>query len=126
MGQLTSVDLSVQPAKTSGLVVRVATFSNQGRLDDYREFIGEQLFRTLRTVPALGTVAARTLGALAVLGAHLAREAAAVLAAAGRGLHGGVGGRRRRHGHSGRQCQRRAGVDSANGVFGSCRPGVSG
>ena len=51
MGQLTSVDLSVQPAKTSGLVVRVAIFSNQGRLDDYREFIGEQLFRTLRTVP---------------------------------------------------------------------------
>ena len=38
--------------KTSPLVVRVAVFSNdQGRLDDYRDFIMGHLFPTLRSVP---------------------------------------------------------------------------
>ena len=38
--------------KTSPLVVRVATFAaDQGRLDDYRDFIERHLFPTLRSVP---------------------------------------------------------------------------
>ena len=38
--------------KTSPLVARVAVFSNdQGRLDDYRDFIAAHLFPTLRSVP---------------------------------------------------------------------------
>ena len=38
--------------KTSALVVRVAIFaSDQGRLDDYRDFIERHLFPTLRSVP---------------------------------------------------------------------------
>jgi hypothetical protein len=47
--------------KTSPLVVRVAVFSNdQGRLDDYRDFVNGHLFPTLRTVPGyLGTFLGR-------------------------------------------------------------------
>ena len=47
--------------KTSPLVVRVAVFSNdQGRLDDYRDFVNGHLFPTLRTVPGyVGTFLGR-------------------------------------------------------------------
>lgn len=38
--------------KTSALVVRVATFgTDQGSLDDYRDFIERHLFPTLQSVP---------------------------------------------------------------------------
>jgi hypothetical protein len=47
--------------KTSPLVVRVATFAvEQGRLDDYRDFIEHHLFPTLRGVPGyVGTFLGR-------------------------------------------------------------------
>jgi hypothetical protein len=47
--------------KTSPLVVRVAVFANdQGRLDDYRDFVNGHLFPTLRTVPGyVGTFLGR-------------------------------------------------------------------
>jgi len=47
--------------KTSALVVRVAVFSNdQGRLDNYRDFIDGHLFPTLRAVPGyVGTFLGR-------------------------------------------------------------------
>ena len=53
--------ISAQDTKTSPLVVRVAVFSSdQGRLDDYRDFINGQLFPTLRTVPGyVGTFLGR-------------------------------------------------------------------
>jgi len=41
-----------QSPQTSALVLRVAVFSNdQGRLDQYRDFIDGHLFPTLRAVP---------------------------------------------------------------------------
>ena len=53
--------LSAQDTRTSPLVVRVAVFSNdQGRLDDYRDFVDGHLFPTLRTVPGyVGTFLGR-------------------------------------------------------------------
>jgi hypothetical protein len=53
--------VSGQDTRTSPLVVRVAVFSNdQGRLDDYRDFVEGHLFPTLRTVPGyVGTFLGR-------------------------------------------------------------------
>ena len=53
--------VSGQDTRTSPLVVRVAVFSNdQGRLDDYRDFVDGHLFPTLRTVPGyVGTFLGR-------------------------------------------------------------------
>jgi len=45
-------DPLAQPDEMPPLVVRVAVFApDQGRLDDYRDFIHDHLFPTLRTVP---------------------------------------------------------------------------
>ena len=52
MGAMTRRSLAQDREKTSALVVRVAVFSNeQGRLDDYRNFIDGHLFPTLRSLP---------------------------------------------------------------------------
>jgi hypothetical protein len=57
MGVITRQTLAQDKEKTSALVVRVAVFSTeQGRLDDYRDFLEGHLFPTLRNVP--GYVAA--------------------------------------------------------------------
>ena len=61
MGVMTGHILAQDKEKTSALVVRVAVFSNeQGRLDDYRDFLNGHLFPTLRSVPGyVGTFLGR-------------------------------------------------------------------
>ena len=49
---ITAGHTRAQAKQSSPLVVRVAVFSSdQGRLDDYQDFIDGHLFPTLRTVP---------------------------------------------------------------------------
>ena len=65
MGVITRQTLAQDKEKTSALVVRVAVFSTeQGRLDDYRDFLEGHLFPTLRNVPGYfsrpSSVATRT------------------------------------------------------------------
>ena len=61
MGVMTRHTLAQNREKTSALVVRVAVFSNeQGRLDDYRDFVDGHLFPALRSVPGyVGTFLGR-------------------------------------------------------------------
>ena len=61
MGVMTRHMLAQDNEKTSALVVRIAVFSSeQGRLQDYRDFVDGHLFPTLRTVPGyVGTFLAR-------------------------------------------------------------------
>ena len=60
IGRAMTRDVSAQP-ESPPLVVRVAVFSSdQGRLNDYRNFIEAHLFPTLRTVPGyVGTFLGR-------------------------------------------------------------------
>ena len=52
MSVLTGHTLAQGREDTRSMVVRVAVFSaDQGRLDDYRDFVDGHLFPTLRTVP---------------------------------------------------------------------------